>query len=67
MEDEYEVHIQLIERKLHKFREEIQECKMNQTTHNNTNDSQHDCLLGQVMKIFYFGLKILMLRLRVQH
>ncbi len=43
VEDESEVHIQLIEGELHKLREEIQECKMNQTTHNITNDSEHDC------------------------
>jgi hypothetical protein len=43
VEDESDVHIQLIERELHKLREEIKECKMNLTTHNNTNDSQHDC------------------------
>ena len=43
VEDESEVHIQLIERELHKLREELHECKMNQTSHYNTNDSQHDC------------------------
>ena len=43
VEDESEVHIQLIERELHKLREEIHECKRNQTSHNNTNVSQNDC------------------------